>query len=95
MTALAIDHDMHRASIAPLKPFFSHAGITRVESRVDACVLKLGQKLEELASVNTEPKSPVIVNLTHAFNSYTNGKGYHLEKPLFTHHGLCLMRFFV
>lgn len=77
MVALSIDHDIHRASIAPLKPFFSHAGISRVEPRVEACVLKLGQKLEELASVNADPGNPVIVNLSHAFNSYTNGKGYY------------------
>ncbi|KAJ5356412.1 cytochrome P450 [Penicillium concentricum] len=72
LVALLIDHDMHRASIAPLKPFFSYAGISRIEPRIEACVLKLGQKLEELASVNANPTDPVIVNLTHAFNSYAN-----------------------
>jgi hypothetical protein len=95
LVALSIDHDVHRASIAPLKQFFSQASIYRVEPRIQACVLKLTQKLEELASANADPKSPVIVNLTHAFNSYANGKRLSFEERHISKHGLRVMVHFI
>ncbi|KAL2808262.1 cytochrome P450 [Aspergillus granulosus] len=65
MVAVSTTHDMHRATRAPLDPFFSMAGIRRVEPRVVQIIEKFRKKLG--AFVNTGKP----VNLTHAFGSLT------------------------
>ncbi|KAH8424188.1 uncharacterized protein LDX57_001943 [Aspergillus melleus] len=63
MVAVSTTHEMHRATRAPLNPFFSVAGITRVEGRVVQRVKKLRARLEEYV-ITGKP-----ANMTHAFGS--------------------------
>jgi cytochrome P450 len=67
MTAISTSHNSHRRSRAPLEPFFSRAGITRVESRVVERVKKLCDRLK--ATQNTGE----VVHLTFALSSLTTG----------------------
>jgi len=68
MTAVSHTHEMHRAVRAPLDPFFSKAGISRVESRVMLRIEKLGNRLRMEAGTGT------VVNLTSALSSLTTGE---------------------
>lgn len=67
MIAVSTDHDRHRRSRAPLEPFFSRAGITKVESRVVERVKKLCDRF--MASQNTGK----VVHLGFALSSLTTG----------------------
>ncbi|KAJ5895068.1 hypothetical protein N7495_006759 [Penicillium taxi] len=63
MVAVSTTHDMHRVTRALLNPFFSIAGIARVEERAV-------QRVEQLRSrLNGFVNTGIPVNITHAFNS--------------------------
>lgn len=65
--AVSTPHDMHRATRSPLVPFFSVAGIARVEERAV-------QRVEQLCSrLNGFINTGKPVNMTHAFGSLMNG----------------------
>jgi hypothetical protein len=67
MMLISHDHDNHRRSLAPLLPFFSKAGITRVESRVLSRVKKLCARFEATKGSGTP------VNFTCGISSLTTG----------------------
>ena len=58
---------MHRSARVPLDPFFSRAGITKVESRVIQRVKKLVERLRMVAGTEK------VLSLTLAVNSLTTG----------------------
>ena len=68
MTAVSTSHDMHRAARAPLDPFFSKAGVTRMEKRVLARVQKLCDRLRMVQGTGQA------ISLTNALSSLTTGE---------------------
>jgi hypothetical protein len=68
MTAVSQYHDVHRAARAPLDPFFSKAGVSRVEPRVLQRIQKLCRRLR------AEQGTGKVVNITYALSSLTTGK---------------------
>ncbi len=68
MTAFTINHDVHRRARTLLDPFFSIAGVTRVEERVIVRVKKLCDRIDAFRG------SGNVINLTYALGSLTTGK---------------------
>jgi hypothetical protein len=68
MTAVSSTHNMHRASRAPLDPFFSKAGVLKLEQRVLARIEKMCARLRLIQGTGQ------VVNLFNAISSLTTGK---------------------
>ena len=67
MTAVSHLHDDHRLSREPLDPFFSKAGIKKVEQRVLERVQKLCHRFREMRGTGQ------VIHLFNAFSSLTGG----------------------
>lgn len=62
---LTTDHDLHRRRRKPLEPFFSRAGVARLEPMIAEVVGKLADRFEALRG------SGAVVRLDHAFIAFS------------------------
>lgn len=82
-----IDHDLHRLRRKPMEPYFSRAGVSRIEPVLQSLVQAMVARLDELRG------SGNIVRLDHVFSAFSgdvitaicigNGEGASLRHPMF------------